>query len=71
LEGYPWNEGIVQDSGDEGDFEKASSTLGEGLESCRSVLAGYRALLRGGQPPTADANAAETEAPDQQKSPPE
>lgn len=60
----------MQDSGDEGEFEKASSTLGEGLESCRSVLAGYRALLRGAEP-VADADAAETEAPDQQKSPPE
>lgn len=71
MEGYPWNEEIVQDSGDEGEFEKASSTLGEGLESCRSVLAGYRALLRGGEPPADNANTAEREAPDQQKSPPE
>jgi hypothetical protein len=59
---------IVQDSGDEGEFEKASSTLDEGLESCRSVLAGYRALLRSAEPPAADPAPEGANETDQQKS---
>jgi hypothetical protein len=31
---------------EESDFAKASSTLNEGLRSCRAVISGYRALLR-------------------------
>lgn len=27
------------------DFENASSTISEGLKSCRAVLSGYRSLL--------------------------
>lgn len=44
----------MQYSGDEGNFEEASSSLDKGLESCRSVVASYRALLGGGETPAPD-----------------
>ena len=35
---YPSNE----------DFEKANSTISEGLKSCRAIVSGYRTLLSAG-----------------------
>jgi hypothetical protein len=38
----------------EGDFERESSRLNEGLKSCRAVLNNYRAMMSGDHDPAND-----------------
>lgn len=55
------NEEIVQDSGEKAEFDKASSSLDKGLESCRSVLESYRAMLTGGESPAVGEQVSDSE----------